>query len=98
MAIMNAIHLLLVDLALLLRLPDHDVPAVGARNGPVDKDHVIRLIDADDLQVANGDPLVSPSPRHLLSFFDLAAVSAVGAVTADAASRPVMALHAVTGP
>src|SRR5579859_7133222 len=84
---------LLLRLALLLSLPNHDVSAVGAGDRAVNQHDIVWLVNLDDLEVANGDPLVPPPSRHLLPLLDLAAVAAIGAVTANAPPGPVMPLH-----
>src|SRR6266446_1098226 len=72
--------------------------AVGPGDGPVNQKNVIGLVDPDDFEVADGDPLVPPPARHFLSLLDLSAVAAVGGVRTNAAPRAVVPLNAVAGP
>src|SRR5262245_17007765 len=72
--------------------------AVRPGDGPIHQDHIVRLVDLDDLEVTNGDPLVPPPARHFLTLLDLPALAAVGGVRTNAAPRAVVPLNAVAGP
>src|SRR5262245_34743215 len=86
---------LFLRLTFLLRLANHQMAAVGPGDGTIHQDDIVGLVDLDDFEVADGEPLVSPPARACLSLLDLSAVAAVGGVRTDAAPRTVVPLNAV---
>src|SRR5438270_12935516 len=66
----------------LVRGTDEDEPPVGARDGSADEDEVVFRVDADDLQVANGDALGTVAARHAQALLG-SAVATVAGVRAD---------------
>src|SRR5580765_6029339 len=86
-----------LGLALLLGVSNHNMTAIGPGDCAVHEDHVVRDIDAHDLEIADRHPLVPPAAGHSLPLLDLAAIAAIATVRANAAARPVMPLHAVAG-
>src|SRR5918994_2076885 len=70
----------------LVRLPDHQIPAVGPGDRAPDQEQVVVLVDPDDLEILDGDPRVAELARLA---DPLAGVGRVGA----RARRARVAVH-----
>ena len=82
------------SLSPLVRRPDHDEAAVGAGDRPADEHQVVVGVDADDVEVADGDAVVAVLAGHADALLRPAA-AAVAGVGADASRAAVALLDAV---
>src|SRR5262245_55283437 len=81
---------------MLVRGPEEDEPAVGAGDGAADDDEMVLAVDADDLEVPDGDALGAVAASHAQALLGTA-VAAVAGVRANRAALPFALLDAVAG-
>src|SRR5438552_3646114 len=83
-------------LLVLVGRADEDQPAVGPRHGAADEDEIILGINADDLEVADGDALGAVAAGHAHALLGPAVATVAGA-RAHRAALPLALLDAVAG-
>src|SRR5262249_32937069 len=81
---------------LLIRRPNQYQRAIGAGNRAAHQDKVLRAVDLDNIQIADGHALRAIPSGHALALFRPAAAP-IASQGADAAWGAVMFLHAVAG-